>query len=180
MRLTKVVQKIVGVALMVAFLLAVLAGCSSGGAATPAGTATPVPPTPTATAGTPQVSTLTAQASGLGGFVFTLNSARTGISTTAITFNLFACGGITGVNGEIDVTNQNSWPITAGEFTYVISFSAPDPGVSITIKQGFTFSSQNGANLDRILITGRFDGAGTTASGTWEVNSACPGTWQSA
>ena len=89
------------------------------------------------------------------------------------------------MDGGSDATNANSWPITNGEFDVAFALDAPPPGVAVTIRQGFSFNSNNGAFLQSIAITGRFDGTGQHATGTWMTTVAgssptsCPGTWQS-
>ena len=170
--------------LALALALSILAGCGAAAAsATP--TPTPILPTATPTAGTPQVSSLNASIAGLGTFAFRLNASRTGISDFAVTFANYVCGDLSAVTGTIDVANQASWPITSGAFNLPLVLDTPQSGIVITIHQGFTFSSNNGAGLSNMTITGSFDGTGMHASGTWSVGvsgsgaTSCPGTWQS-
>lgn len=185
-------QKLLPQAICMTLVLLLSVGC---GAATTTATSTPTPipatPTPTATPTTPQVSRLIASVSGLGGFVFTLNPNRTGISKVALNFSNFSCGsasaGSVVVNGAIDLENKQTWPITGGQFVVEAS---PNGGsndmITITIHAGFSATFSNETNtltgIDMITINGRFDGTGTHASGTWTVVSggtSCPGTWES-
>jgi hypothetical protein len=114
--------------------------------------------------------------------VFTLNSNRTGISKVALNFSSFSCGSASEVNGEMDLENKKTWPVTHGQFIVEASLNRASNIITITVHQGFSYKSINGGGLgiDMITINGIFDGTGTHASGTWKVDSAgtnCPGTW---
>lgn len=163
----KLLQRMIGVTLVMLLLV----GCGAPTATTvseaPAATSTPVPSAATPIPPTPG-DWMTASAEFE--MAFTVNPASTGITTIAYESSSdWKCGSVPAYIGVRFYAGieEESWPISDNEFT---------------ITNEFPIMGTTRPPLKTITINGVFDETGTHASVTWEAVSSlgetCSGVWE--